>query len=69
MQEEKIKLKEVINQEGKEKKITHQKVEDMEKYIGTIFRTILDNTESEGVSFEEKMRKITQALEGKIRYM
>jgi hypothetical protein len=35
----------------------------MEKHIGTVFQTIPDNAESEGVSSEEKMRKIAQALE------
>jgi hypothetical protein len=35
----------------------------MEKYISTVFQTIPNNTESEGVSSEEKMRKIAQALE------
>jgi hypothetical protein len=30
----------------------------MEKYIGAVFQTILDNAESEKVSSEEKMRKI-----------
>jgi hypothetical protein len=57
-QEENITLKEVISQEGQEKKIAQQKVEEMEKYIGAVFQTIPDNTYSKGVSTEEKMRKI-----------
>jgi hypothetical protein len=35
----------------------------MEKYISTVFQTIPNNVESKGVSFEEKIRKIVQALE------
>jgi hypothetical protein len=62
-QEENITLKEAINQEGKEKKIVQQKVEEMEKHISEVFQTIPDNAESEEVSSEEKMRKIAQALE------
>jgi hypothetical protein len=36
-QEEKITLKEAASQEGQEKKIAQQQVEDMEKYIGAVF--------------------------------
>jgi hypothetical protein len=61
--EENITLKEVINQEGHEKKIAQKKVEDMEKYIGAVFRTIPNNVESDEVSSEEKMRKLVQAFE------
>jgi hypothetical protein len=35
----------------------------MEKYIGTVFQTILDNAELEQVSSEKNMRKIVQAME------
>jgi hypothetical protein len=62
-QEENMTLKEVINQEGQENKITHQKVEEMEKYIGAVFRTIQDSVDSEGGSTKENMMKISQALE------
>jgi hypothetical protein len=62
-QEEKITLKEVISQEGQAKKIAQQKLDEMEKYISTVFRTIPKITESQGVSSKGKMRKIAQALE------
>jgi hypothetical protein len=62
-QEENITLKEAVSQEGKAKKIVQQKLEEMEKHISTVFQTIPNNAESEGVSSEEKMRKIVQALE------
>jgi hypothetical protein len=62
-QEENITLKEEISQEGKEKKLAQQKVEEMEKHIGAVFQTIPDNAGSEEVSSEEKMKKIAQALE------
>jgi hypothetical protein len=58
-QKENITLKEVINQEGKEKNIVQQKVEEMEKQISIVFQTILDSADLEGVYFEEKMRKTT----------
>jgi hypothetical protein len=35
----------------------------MEKYIGTLFQTIMDNTQSEELYSKYKIRKITQALE------
>jgi flagellar biosynthesis chaperone FliJ len=35
----------------------------MEKHIGIVFQTILDNAGSEEVSSEEKMKKIAQDLE------
>jgi hypothetical protein len=35
----------------------------MDKYIGLVFQTTQDMVESEQVSFEENMRKISQALE------
>ena len=35
----------------------------MEKYIGVVFWAIPYNVDSEGVSIEEKMKKIAQALE------
>jgi hypothetical protein len=63
VQEENITLKEAIIQEGKEKNIVQQKVEEMEKHISEVFQTIPDNAGSEEVSSEEKMRKIAQALE------
>jgi hypothetical protein len=34
----------------------------MEKYIGAVFRTIPDRTDSKGVPTKEKMRKIALAL-------
>jgi NCAIR mutase (PurE)-related protein len=62
-QEENITLKEVISQEGKEKKIVQQKVEETEKQTSVVFQTISYSADSEGVYFEEKMKKIMQALE------
>jgi hypothetical protein len=35
----------------------------MEKYIGAVFQTIMNITESEQVSFEEKIKNIAQDLE------
>jgi len=35
----------------------------MEKHIGIMFQTILDNAGLEEVSLEEKMKKIAEALE------
>jgi hypothetical protein len=42
-QEENIALKEAISQEGREKKLAQQKIEEMEKHIGVVFQTIPDN--------------------------
>ena len=62
-QEEKITPREAIIQEGKEKQLVQQKVEEIEKHIGIVFQTILDNAGLEEVSSEENMKKIAQALE------
>jgi RNase H-fold protein (predicted Holliday junction resolvase) len=61
-QEDNTSLKEALSQEGKERKIAQQKVEEMEKQISGVFQAIPDNAESEEASSEEKMRKIAQAL-------
>jgi hypothetical protein len=61
-QEDNTSLKEALSQEGKERKLAQQRVEEMEKQISGVFQAIPDNTESEEASSEEKMRKIAQAL-------
>jgi hypothetical protein len=61
-QEDNTLLKETLSQEGWERKIAQQKVEEMEKQISGVFQSIPDNVESEEASSEEKMRKIAQAL-------
>jgi len=62
-QEDNTSMKEAISQEGKERKIEQQKLDEMEKHINVVFQAILDSTESEEESSEEKIRKITQTME------
>jgi hypothetical protein len=62
VQEDNTSLKEALSQEGKERKIAQQRVEEMERQISGVFQAIPDSAKSEEASFEEKMRKITQAL-------
>jgi hypothetical protein len=44
--EDNITLKEEISQEGKEKNLVQQKVEEMEKHICVVFQTIPDSARS-----------------------
>jgi hypothetical protein len=46
-----------------EDKLEQQKIEDMDKHIGTMFQTIPENAGLEEVSSEENMNKIVQALD------
>jgi hypothetical protein len=62
-QEENTIMKEVISQEGQEKKRVQQKLDEMENQIHVVFQAISDNAESEEASSEEKMRKIAQMLQ------
>jgi hypothetical protein len=48
-------LKEALNHEAQRKERAQKKVEDMETQIHILFQAILDNTNEEAVSSEEKL--------------
>jgi hypothetical protein len=62
VQDENTSLKESLRQEAQERKIAQKKVESMEKQISGVFQAIPNIIESEEVSAEEKMKKISHAL-------
>jgi chromosome segregation ATPase len=61
-QEDNTSLKEELIQEGKERNIAQQKVEEIEKQISEVFQAIPNSTKLEEACYEEKMRKIAQDL-------
>jgi uncharacterized protein (UPF0371 family) len=62
-QEDNTSLKEALSQEGKEKNMVQQKVDEMENQIQAVFQAISDNEGVQEASSQEKMRKIVQTLQ------
>jgi hypothetical protein len=62
-QEYNTSLKEALIQEGKEKNMVHQKVDEMENQIQAVFQAISNSEGVHAASSQEKMRKIVQTLQ------
>jgi hypothetical protein len=61
-QEDNTSVKEALSQEGKERNIAQQRVEEMDRQISGVFQAILDSTKLKEASSEEKRRKIIEDL-------
>jgi DNA-directed RNA polymerase subunit F len=62
-QEYNTSLKEELSQEGKEKMMAQQKVDEIENQIQAVFQAISDSEGVQSASSQEKVRKIAQYLQ------